>query len=361
MDLSVLETSASSYSGSSLVVQTSKHVSNRSEFGRKVLATVWCLDTGCGSVLYVLRCHKYSNINPLVISNRICNKSARIRTPNSRSNTGTNGGWTIVDGVSKSPALLVRHVKILCLSRGRFSEFGLIRVCPMGVPSSSKRNRWLARQASECQRNSSRIASIIARGQTGALYDRHVVLSSRDDDVFIKNHEEEQQSPIHAEMRRCLETSSSLDRCWPRFVLEWDWMLSQERATLVRGICAVAWRSAERAIMLDRPRKHQEMFCPMLRIITTSACFVLRVLANVNTVAIRGYVRVKRVNTQHNIPRPDIVLSFFSVVHAWLLPLLEDVATGLSGTFSVSITLTLSITLTIDHTQTHRYVRLAKR
>ena len=56
----------------------------------------------------------------------------------------------------------------------------------MGVPSSSKRNRWLARQASECQRNSSRIASIIARGQTGALYDRRVVLSSRDDDVFIK-------------------------------------------------------------------------------------------------------------------------------------------------------------------------------
>lgn len=247
-----------------------------------------------------------------------------------------------MDGVSKSPALLVRHVKILCLSRGRFSEFGLIRVCPLGVPSSSKRNRWLARQASECQRNSSRIASIIARGQTGAMYDRRVVLSSRDDDVFIKNHEDQLQSPIHAEMRHCLETSSSLDRCWPRFVLEWDWMSSLERATLTRGICAVAWRSAERAIMLDRPREHQEMFCPMLRIITTSACFVLRVLTNVNTVAIRGYVRVKRVNTQHNIPRPDIVLSFFSVVHAWLLPLLEDVATGLSGTFSLSLSLSIT-------------------
>ena len=84
------------------------------------------------------------------------------------------------------------------------------------------------------------------------------------------------------------------------------------------------------------------MFCPMLRIITTSACFVLRVLTNVNTVAIRGYVRVKRVNTQHNIPRPDIVLSFFSVVHAWLLPLLEDVATGLSGTFSLSLSLSIT-------------------
>lgn len=243
-----------------------------------------------------------------------------------------NGGWTSVNGVSKSPALLVRHVKILCLSRGRFSEYGLIRVCPMGVPSSSKRNRWLARQASECQRSASRIASVIARGHTGALYDRRVVLSSRNDDVFIKNQEEQQLSPIHTEMRRCLETSSSLDSCWPRFVLEWDWMTSKERATLVRGMCAVSWRSAERAIMLDRPRKHQDTFCPMLRIITTSVCFALRVLANVNTVAIRGYVRVKRQNAELNIPRPDIVLSFFSVVHSWILPLLEDVATGLSGT-----------------------------
>lgn len=208
----------------------------------------------------------------------------------------------------------------------------MICVRPIGMPSSSKRNRWLARQASECQRIASRAASMIARGQTGALYGRRVVLSSRDDDIF----NEQEISPIHTEMRRCLETSSSLDRCWPRFVLEWDWMSAHERATLVRGICAISWRSAERTIMFNQSRKKEEeeddddedTFCPMLRIITTSACFALRILANVNTVAIRGYVRVKR---SINIPRPDVVLSFFCVIHAWLLPLLEDVATGLSG------------------------------
>ena len=103
VDEFVLETSASSYSGHLLWSKPPNTFRIEVSSDKESLATVWCLDTGCGSVLYVLICHKYSNINPLVISNRICNKSARIRTPNSRSNTGTNGGWTIVDGVSNLP------------------------------------------------------------------------------------------------------------------------------------------------------------------------------------------------------------------------------------------------------------------